>query len=315
MFLQIQRSGNNEWWRWLVVVVFLFLGMNIGQIPLLIAAVFSGNQNGIDFTESMRLVGNYDFKAVGLHENLTLFLIILGFAGTVAGLWFGMKFIHGRPFKTLISPFQKINWGKILFSFGFWMGLAVLIELGIYLSAPDTYSMRFQPANFIGLLLVTVLFLPIQTSCEELVFRGYLMQGLALIAPIRIAPLVITSVLFGVMHFANPEVEAFGLVPAMTYYIGVGLFLGIVTLMDDSLELALGIHAATNIFGALFVTYDNAVLQTSALFHTSELNMTLMIVGFLIAAFIYLLVVSKKYKWKDWSRLYGKVEKPHLSEV
>ncbi|MEL6867899.1 MAG: CPBP family glutamic-type intramembrane protease, partial [Bacteroidota bacterium] len=86
------------------------------------------------------------------------------------------------------------------------------------------------------------------------------MQGLGNGFGNRWMPLLITSALFGAMHLLNPEIKAFGLGLMMTYYITFGLFLGIISLMDNSLDLALGIHAATNIFGAAIVTFDGSAL-------------------------------------------------------
>ena len=51
----------------------------------------------------------------------------------------------------------------------------------------------------------------------------------------------------------------------MAYYVGTGLFLGILTLMDEGIELALGFHAANNIMTALFVTSSWTVFQTESI--------------------------------------------------
>ena len=83
---------------------------------------------------------------------------------------------------------------------------------------------------------------PLQTSAEELFFRGYLMQGLGRIFPMRLLPFVITSTLFGLLHFTNPEVDKLGDIILITY-LSTGFFLGAITLIDEGLELALGFHA------------------------------------------------------------------------
>jgi uncharacterized protein len=108
----------------------------------------------------------------------------------------------------------------------------------------------------------------------------------------------------------NPEVGEFGTGIMMTYYMGVGLFLGILTLMDDSLELALGVHAATNIFGAIFVTFEKSALQTPAIFRLQEVDVTYMIPIFFVAALLFTFVCAKKYQWSDWSKIYGPVNHP-----
>jgi membrane protease YdiL (CAAX protease family) len=261
------------------------------------------------------MIESLDFSAIGIGQNISLLLVLLAFVFGLLGLWVGVRFIHKKPFTKMITPQNRVNWGKILFAFGLWMGLAILAELVFYAFNPENYSFHFEPNQFFGLLLIALLVLPIQTSFEELLFRGYLLQGISLIGVYRWVPLIVTSAAFGTMHFMNPEVQAFGTGITMAYYIGVGLFLGFVTLMDDGLEMALGIHAATNIFGALFVTFDESALQTAALFHTKSVNMDWMLAGFLAAAIVFTFIAAKNYQWKDWSKWYGKIEKPQSGTV
>ena len=141
-------------------------------------------------------------------------------------------------------------------------------------------------------------------------------QGFGILAKNRWFPLVVTSVLFGVLHGLNPEVQKLGW-SLMIFYIGTGLFYGIATLMDEGIELGLGLHAANNIVAAFFVTTDWAVFQTDALYiDTSEpdVDWTIYIPVFVIYP-ILLLVFSKKYGWTNWSeKLFGKIEKPIVTD-
>ena len=111
------------------------------------------------------------------------------------------------------------------------------------------------------------------------------------------------------MHIANPEVEKLGL-GIMVYYIGTGFFLGILTLMDEGLELALGFHAANNLITALLVTADWTAFQTNSIFKdVSEpaLGWDVLIPVFVVYPLL-LLYFSKKYGWKNWKdRLFGRV--------
>ena len=99
----------------------------------------------------------------------------------------------------------------------------------------------------------------------------------------------------------------------MVFYIGTGFFFGIVTLLDEGTELALGLHAANNIVAAIFVTADWTVFQTDALFvDTSEpsIGLEMFLPVFLVYPII-ILIFSKKYGWTNWKdKLFGKVEKP-----
>jgi hypothetical protein len=192
-----------------------------------------------------------------------------------------------------------------------WALLAILAETIFYALHPGNYEFQFRSDRFWVLLVISLIMFPIQTSWEELVFRGYLMQGISLIAPLRWIPLLLTSAAFGLMHLANEEVAAFGVGTTMVYFIGTGLFLGIVTLMDDSLELALGIHAATNIYASICVSFAESSLKTSSLFRMKSVDMGEMLAAFFVCAFVYVWVVSKKYGWNDWRlRVLGPVRRP-----
>ncbi len=149
-----------------------------------------------------------------------------------------------------------------------------ILSLCITLSMHDSSDIvfQFQPVNFFILLLIALLFLPFQTSFEELFFRGYLMQGSTLLFQSKWGALLFTSLLFGAMHLSNPEIDNFGLWVALPQYVFMGLFLGYITLKDNGLELAIGVHAANNIISGITYTSDATALQTHALF--KDLNPT-----------------------------------------
>ena len=151
------------------------------------------------------------------------------------------------------------------------------------------------------LFLISVVMIPLQTSAEELFFRGYLMQGFGVIFRNRWLPLITTSIIFGMLHIWNPEIDKLG-VNLIWYYIGTGLFLGVITLMDEGLELALGFHAANNLVTALLVTASWTSFQTeSLLIDNSEPSLIKeLLITFLVVYPILILLFSRKYGWKNW---------------
>jgi membrane protease YdiL (CAAX protease family) len=150
----------------------------------------------------------------------------------------------------------------------------------------------------------------LQTSFEEYFFRGYLMQGLGLATKTRWFPFVFTSFAFGRMHIANPEVGKMGYI-ILIYYVGTGFFLGILTLMDEGLELALGFHAANNLFGALLLTSDWSAFQTHSILKDiaePSAGYDVILPVFIIFP-ILLFIFSKKYRWKNWrQKLFGTLQ-------
>ena len=307
-FIQQAYKGKNDWVYYLTGILLVVFGWQfIGVIPLSVVAAL----HSADFSEFSR-AANDSFMSLGINKNLFLFLMISMFAIGLLFLFLTIKYIHKRAVKTLITSRERIDWNRFWFGFITWGIVAVSITLlGIFLE-PEHYIWNFKPLPFFTLVAISFLFLPLQTSFEELLFRGYFMQGIGTWFKNRWMPLIITSVAFGLLHGANPEVEKLGYI-SMVFYIGTGFFFGITTLMDEGTELALGLHAVNNIIAAFLVTTDWMVFQTDALFiDTSEPSVgSEMFLSVFVLYPLLLFLFSKKYGWTNWKdKLIGKIEKP-----
>lgn len=271
-----------------VIIIFNFLG----QLPLTYAILQEGAlSSGDDPMEMMR----------GIDKNLQLFLLLIPFAVGFLGLWLVVRKLHERSMLSITTAREKIDWRRSLYAFLIWGVVTLLLVGGDYLMSPESYELNFNLKRFLLLFVIAVLLIPIQTSLEEYIFRGYLMQGFAGMFKNAWAPLLMTSIIFGSLHLFNPEVEKLGY-GIMGYYIGTGLFLGIMTLMDEGIELALGFHAANNLVTALLVTANWTAFQTeSVLIDVSEpsLGAELFISLFVLYP-LFLVWMSKKYGWKNW---------------
>ena len=178
-----------------------------------------------------------------------------------------------------------------------------------YLYDPSMYEFNFKPESFIYLLLIAIILLPFQTSFEEYFVRGYLLQGIGITTKSRFLALLIPTFLFALLHLANPEVDKMGYGFLGAYFI-MGLVWGVCTLMDDGLELALGMHYGNNFVGILLMTADWTVLQTdSVLKYVGEPNMSMMFVTSIPLQILILIYFSKKYNWVNWrEKLFGSVQ-------
>ncbi|MBJ2172986.1 CPBP family intramembrane metalloprotease [Aureibaculum sp. A20] len=307
-FIQQAYKGRNEWWMYVLTFVSIFVGIQFASIPLMITGYFAVDGD----MDMFRKEALDNFMKAGIDNNLFLGLMIFTFIVALFILYLFVRFLHKRSFKSLITSRFEIDWKRFWFAFILWGGIVLIMSLvGVYLS-PDDFVWNFKPIPFFTLLLVSFLLLPFQTSAEELVFRGYLMQGLGVLAKNRWFPLIVTSTAFGLLHGMNPEVEKLGF-GIMVFYIGTGFFYGISTLMDEGTELALGLHASNNIIAAFLITTNWSVFQTDALYlDTSEpsLGLNTYLPVFVIYP-IMLFIFSRKYGWKNWKeKLFGKVEEP-----
>ncbi|REH52322.1 hypothetical protein C7448_10354 [Tenacibaculum gallaicum] len=302
-FIQQAYKGENSWWRWLLTILVVMSPFILNfSIYFLLPEVYS---------ELMEQTVNFQGdKNIFLLENLIPFAVLM-----VLLLIF-VKFLHQRSITSLITSRKKVDLNRFFYGFITWFLVTVFFLFIGYLLAPEDFVWNFKPVPFFILLVICIILIPIQTSLEELLFRGYLMQGFGVLSKTRWLPLIITSVLFGLMHILNPEVSKLGY-GIMGFYIGTGFLFGIITLLDEGTELALGIHAANNFAAAVLVASNWAVFQTDALFiDYSEPNLVFqMIIPVFLIYPLYIIILQKKYGWRNWKeKLFGNIEKPEITK-
>jgi len=270
-----------------ILIMFSFIGQ-LPMIPFLPTELPSPDANAMDI-----------FKAIP--SNLRLFLLLLSFVFVVPGIWLVVKKLHDLPIMSILSSRKKFDLERVMYSFMLWGSIVSAFVFLEYSLSPESYEINFKLKEFLILAVIAILFIPIQTSVEEIVFRGYLMQGFGHWLNSRFMALFLSSVVFGSLHLANPEITALGY-EFIFLYITVGFVLGIMTLMDDGLELAVGFHAANNLIAALLVTADWTVFQTeSVLIDISEpsLGISDWLAPFIVYP-ILLTIFARKYSWSNW---------------
>lgn len=307
MFIAQALKPQNEFWKYIVGFVIVFVAMFAGQIPLAAAIGIKA------LNEGKPMPATEEEMLTFLDLNLTFFLILLSFAIALLALLIVVRALHNQKVREVITSRPRVDWKRIFFSFAIWAVFSACSVFLVYYLEPESYVLQFNPEKFAVLAIIAVVMIPLQTTAEELIFRGYLMQGIGLVSAYKWVPLVITSLIFGALHLANPEVGKMGYIVSL-YYVGTGLFLGIITLMDEGTELALGFHAANNLVAALLVTADWTAFQTPSVFKDiSEPSAGYDILFPLLVIYpILLLIFSKKYNWTSWrEKLTGKIVLPN----
>lgn len=315
MYITQVYNTLHDWWRYIIGAGIAIIGVIAFSIPHLIAIgieTFNGNVDESRLEDVNYLMGLFE-------SNLNLFFILLPFAGGLLFLLLAVKYLHKQSIRMLTTAREKIDWKRFWFAFVFWGIISSGMIMADYFFNPEGYINNFNLQPFLILCVIAIILVPLQTSFEEYFFRGYLMQGIGVIAKNKWVPLIITSTVFGLLHIANPEVEKLGYI-ILVYYIGTGFFLGITALMDEGLELSLGFHAANNLFTALLVTADWTAFQTHSVFKDisdpTQIGVGETILPVFIIFPILLYIYSKKYKWTNWKdKLFGAVVKPIVIET
>ena len=298
MFIEQAYKGNNELWRVLLTTLFS-TGIFILNFIMFLVLPKEAIDDTYDIMKSMP-------KIVALMVNLVPFVLLLGLLFTL------LYTLHQRNVLSLTTSRKSVDFKRIFFSFGL-IVFFTLLTFGVsYFRDHSDIVWNFHPVKFLLLFLVSMALFPFQIGFEEYLFRGYLMQQIGIIARNRWMPLIATSVVFGLFHSANPEVAKMGY-GVMAFYIGTGFLLGIITLMDEGLELSMGFHLGNNLMAALLVTSDYSALQTDAVFKLSGKEnpadtLNEMIISMVIIYPIILFCLAKKYNWTNWKeKLTGKV--------
>jgi len=305
MFIEQGIQSENAFWKYLFGSVLLFGASLIGQLPLLMGVLYETLVRKKKYPNSNAAMMHF------LEPNFTLFLLLFSFVFVFGGIYFVLRNLHHQSLLSIITSRASIDWKRVGFSFSIWAAFTIGSTAIFYFLHPEDFVLQFQLVPFLVLFAIGLMLFPFQIGSEELIFRGYLMQGFGNLAHNKWFPLLMTSLIFGLLHMANPEVDKMGY-SILIYYIGTGLFLGVTTLMDEGMELALGFHFANNFVGAVLVTSDWSAFQTYAVL--KDVSNPSSLIDVLLPVFIIfpilLLLFARKYQWTNWKeQLTGKINK------
>ena len=166
MFLEKVYSGRNQWYFYIFSLLIIFTATQIGSLPLV----------GYMIMEDPSILQGGDISAA-TSTNTGLALTLLSFAVGFFTILFCVKYIHHKKTANIVTGRQRIDWGRIFFGAAVW-GILSLITLALPFFFGDTSHLvfQFEPVHFLILVVISLLLFPFQTSFEELLFRGYLMQ-------------------------------------------------------------------------------------------------------------------------------------------
>ncbi len=284
-FLEIATQGKNTFWHYAFSLSFIlgswiFLGSAVAAALLFL-------QVSVDSSASLTFE---------INTPLAFSAFMLSFVPWLAATLIAVRWVHHRPIRTLITAAPRPRLRRIAQGFGYWlilMILASLVEAWLY---RGRYTLSFPP-EWWRFLLPALILIPIQTSTEELFFRGYLLQALGL--KIRNLPLLalLSGFFFALPHIFNPEVSV-SFWPVMGSYFLTGAFTAWITLRDGGLELALGMHAANNLY-ALIANYPNSAINIPSIFAIRELDAVYGLIAQIIACVLFFWLVFRPPRSQD----------------
>lgn len=284
------------------MIVAVFAATNtIGAIPALIAVMIKSVSNpGV----LPQISSNSDYMSMlGIGQNMGFVLMLFPFIAGLAAYALLVMPLHGRTFMQTVTGARRFRWKHFFISGAVWMMLMGISLYVFMLISPGDFTLNNTGPSLIVLVIVSFALIPFQAAFEEVIFRGYLMQGFTAVLPVRLFALMATAALFAAMHSFNPEVKEYGFFAVMPQYLTFGLIFGIATIFDNGIESALGAHAANNIFLCIMLTSKSSALQTPALFEQHNYNACSELAGMVISGIIFIGILWKIFGWKTrWQR-------------
>ena len=304
--LESTFSGKNAFWRYFIMLAVVLAASNtIGAIPLFIILGIKAVENP-DIAAELSANPN-DLSPLGLDPYLGLIVMLVPFIVGLGAFILLVKPLNNRTLMNVINGTGSFRWKNYFVSAAVWIILSAIYLFGYLKADPTNFTLNNATISLIALVIISVTLIPFQAAWEEVIFRGYLMQGFAVLLRNRWLPLVITSVLFALMHWPNPEVKELGFWTMIPYYSLFGLIFGIMTLLDDGIEAAMGAHTANNIFLSIMVTNDVSVLQTPALYEIHIMDPSVELISMVITGVVVIMILKKVFGWRNFSLITGKV--------
>jgi membrane protease YdiL (CAAX protease family) len=195
---------------------------------------------------------------------------LLTFSGIWIGAWLVMRFVHREKLSALFGATGRISWSDFIKGAVAVLVTSVISEIAIYAMAPDIERTAIGWGTWLA-FLVPVLFLAfVQTSAEELLFRGYLLRGLAHRYRSPLVWGLLPALIFTCLHWN------IGAPPAMNACVlaSIGGFAALVTVLvylTGNLGAGMGAHFANNLAGFLLISHESA-LSSFALYRGRPLE-------------------------------------------
>lgn len=274
--------------------VFFFLG----GLPLIGIVLFYS----MDDPELIDRFINNPAQAQGLGIPAMAFFIgaLLQFPIGMLALWGGTRFVLRRTLKSVVTGFERFRWNRMFIGMGLWALLLTAYMGLLYLKDPQLIRYEGNWEEMLPFLPLALILVPIQCAFEEIAIRGQVLQSFSLGVGFRpIVGLLGTSFFFAFLHSMNPEVETYGWFPMMAQYFTIGAILCFVALMEEGLEMSIGMHIGNNLFSFLILSYPGSVLKTPSIFSQTHIEpwqdfLALLGVGLVI---FWVLYGKKKEKW------------------
>jgi len=190
-------------------------------------------------------------------STLATLVLLLSFGFLTLGVAIAVRRMQRRSFRALLGP-------RRLALQQFWRVLTALVVLGLVLALLPPYGMgeplsqNLSLSTWVLLLPLSLFAVLIQTSAEEILFRGYIQQTLAARFHSPLIWVGLPSVLFAAGHYA-PGVTGDNALLITAWACAFGLLASDLTARSGTLGPAIALHFFNNTVALLFISLPDTL--------------------------------------------------------
>lgn len=228
-FIKQAATGKHQWWRYVLTILATIAGVAIAnlvvrQVLPAYKSLFPDDQFGKDLGTTI-LIG------------LIFSIALLAFA-------IASRKLHGRSLVSFINVGSRFSWASYFKGFVVWGVLlfsgALIVDYDLF----EAFANNLNITHFLILLLVGFLTIGIQSFFEEVVIRGYFLQGMHLKIKKIIVLVLLNALIFGLLHFG------YG-IASFIHSFTFGIAFALVVIRQNRIEFASGAHNANNLLLSL----------------------------------------------------------------
>ncbi|TMV06916.1 CPBP family intramembrane metalloprotease [Ruegeria sediminis] len=216
-------------------------------------------------------------------------LVLLGsFGFVILGVALAARQMQRRMLQSIVGPYRETL-------AQFWQVLRVLLVLGAVILALPPYDMgaplkpNLAPLVWLAILPFSLMAILIQTSAEEILFRGYLQQCLAARFRSPVIWMGLPSVLFALGHYVPAQAGENAFLIAL--WSGTfGLLMADLTARAGTLGPAIALHFFNNLIALLFIALPGSLDGLALFLLPYEMSDTGHLRAWLVVDFALMLV-------------------------
>src|SRR6187431_34629 len=97
MFIEQGINEENKFWKYIIGSIFIIGASFVGQLPMLALLLFQAAFRGKSYpTNDEELLHFFE-------PNLNLFLLLIPFVFSLAGIYFAVRFLHQQKFLSIVT--------------------------------------------------------------------------------------------------------------------------------------------------------------------------------------------------------------------